>query len=280
MYAIRSACESLGISPHRLRKWESRYDLAAAARGRSGRREYDPLTLARLAKMVECVRSGQAPAQAAAEIFGARISKRPWSKKLAVAADRVARIFDFQKVKILFRQYESTFGAVSAFDVVWMPLIERLAAGNDPMSQAAFRFVIYTLTQLLSAASASPYNKILVIPWPTSAPWKARLWSLVLMRAGYSACCVEGLSPETLARLEGRWKPQAIIVVADSFPPAYVRAEQLNKFQKFNSRTPMLFVGVRKNRPNRRNQSVQFLDGHFESTVRAVQRFVPRGTKR
>lgn len=280
MYTVRSACESLGISPHRLRKWESRYDLAAAARDRSGRRSYDPRALARLAQMVESVRAGRAPAQAAAEIFRAHPPKRPWSDKLLLAAQKVARTFDIQKVRALFRQHESKFGALAAFDIVWLPLLAHLAPARDPRSQAAFRFLLSALMTLLSPAGDTSSRKFLVLPWPTGEPWRARLWSAVLSRAGHPASCMEGLSPEALAVIAGRWKPQAIILVADAFPPAYARAELLTKFQRAASKLPMLIVGVRKSPPKARSPRTQFLDEHLESTARALRRFVPRGTNR
>lgn len=57
-YSVKAACQLLGIGPHTLRAWESRYGAVAPARTGTGRRLYSQDELDRLARIVQLVNLG------------------------------------------------------------------------------------------------------------------------------------------------------------------------------------------------------------------------------
>ncbi len=58
LFSVKAACNRLGIGPHTLRAWETRYGAVEPRRSNSGQRKYTSTELDRLAKIIQLVNQG------------------------------------------------------------------------------------------------------------------------------------------------------------------------------------------------------------------------------
>ncbi len=123
LFSVKAACKRLGIGPHTLRAWETRYGAVDPHRSESGQRQYSAEELDRLAKIVHLVNLGHSVGTVAKLTDGelGKLLRRPSEASKGDAHAEVAtlleeleasiRRFDINRVSSLLEQKRIALGA-------------------------------------------------------------------------------------------------------------------------------------------------------------------------
>ncbi len=133
-YSVRATCKQLGIGPHTLRAWESRYRAVEPARSASGQRLYSEHEVERLGKILALVNGGH-NVGVVAKLTDPQLDKLlAAGQRPAVAGDDFARFlhqlneglsrFDLHLVSSLLDQRRSSLGSRDFVLKILTPLMK------------------------------------------------------------------------------------------------------------------------------------------------------------
>lgn len=134
---VTAVSARLGVSPSTLRTWERRYGLGPGERRAGSHRRYQPEDIARLGRMVSLIRSGVAPADAAASVLAlpdeALLTPGPETLAPTGAADIVAasREGSAETLQRMLEVAVSTDGLVHTWSELVEPALETLFGSED-----------------------------------------------------------------------------------------------------------------------------------------------------
>ncbi len=185
-FSVKAACKRLGIGPHTLRAWESRYGAVEPHRTESGQRQYSTAELERLEKIVHLVNLGHTVGAVAKLSDGelGRLLRRPAPETKPEGADLTGflaeleaslRRFDINRVSSLLDQKRVSLGArafvleVLAKVLSWMGgrvSADEMSIAHEHALSAMVRDQIYQTLRYGSVPLAPRKNSRVVLATP------------------------------------------------------------------------------------------------------------------